>query len=199
MNYTSAPVSARFAARRRPVLVLACAGALALGLSACGKTNVPSSAENDGVYVAAGPITYQLQVSRELNQYATEDKQYLMGLSPSELSLTPTQEWYMVSLWAKNQTGRPEQTSDNFDIVDTQGDHYYPVPVNPSLNPYAWGAQSLPPGGIEPAPDTTASFGPTQGALLLFKLNTTVYDNRPLTLEIRAPSGKVWATIELDL
>lgn len=199
MNYTSPPVSARFAARRRPVLVLACAGALALGLSACGKANVPTSAENDGVYVQGGPITYQLQVSRELNQYDTEDKQYLTGLSPSETSLSPAQVWYMVSLWAKNQTKRPEQTTDNFDIVDTQGTHYYPVSVNPSLNPYVWTAQSLAPDGIEPAPDTTASFGPTQGALLLFKLNTTVYDNRPLTLEIRGPSGKVWATISLDL
>ena len=105
----------------------------------------------------------------------------------------------MVSLWAKNQTKRAANTSDNFDIVDTQGNHYYPLAVNPSLNPYAWTAQPLAPGAIEPGPDTTASFGPTQGALLLFKLNTTVYDNRPLTLEIRGPSGKVWATIALDL
>jgi hypothetical protein len=199
VNYTFAPVSARSAARRRPVLLLACAGALVLGLSACGKTNVPVSTENDGVYVNAGPITYQLQVSRELNQYATEDKQYLMGLSPSQLSVTPTQEWYMVSLWAKNQTSRPEETNDNFDIVDTQGNHYYPVSVSSSLNPYVWTAQSLQPDGTEPAPDTTASFGPTQGSLLLFKLNTTVYDNRPLTLQIRGPSGTVWGTISLDL
>jgi hypothetical protein len=44
-----------------------------------------------------------------------------------------------------------------------------------------------------------ASFGPTQGGLLLFKLDTSVYDNRPLTLEIRGPSGRVWGTISLDL
>ncbi len=59
--------------------------------------------------------------------------------------------------------------------------------INPSLNPYAWTAQSLAPGDTEPAPGTTASFGPTQGSLLLFKLPTSVYDNRPLTLEIRRP------------
>jgi hypothetical protein len=191
-------VSARLAARRR-LLTLTSAAALAVGLAACGKSNNPPTANNDGVYVEAGPITYQLQVSRELNQYATEDRQYLAGLPSGAGSLSANQEWYMVSLWAKNQTNRAANTSDSFDIVDTQGNHYYPVAVNQSVNQYAWTSQSLAPGAIEPAPDTTASFGPTQGGLLLFKLNTTVYDNRPLTLEIHGSSGKVWGTISLDL
>jgi len=34
---------------------------------------------------------------------------------------------------------------------------------------------------------------------VLFKLSTSVYANRPLTLEIRAPSGQLEATISLDL
>jgi len=170
-----------------------------MGLAACGKSNHPTTAENDGVYVEAGPITYQLQVSRELNQYAVEDKQYLAGLTPAESLVSPTQFWYMVSLWAKNQTNHPAVTSDNFVIVDTQGTRYYPVAVSPSLNPYVWTAQALAPGAIEPGPDTAASFGPTQGGLLLFKLNTAVYDNRPLTLVIRGQTGKVWGTISLDL
>jgi len=169
-------------------------------LSACGRTNVPSSAENNGVYVTAGPITYQLQLSRELNQYATEDKQYLAGLPAGAGSLGSGQEWYMVSLWGKNQTKHPATTSGNFDIVDSTGiNHYYPVPVNTSVNQYAWTPQSLTPGAVQPAPDTTASFGPTQGGLLLFKVPTTIYDNRPLKLEIKSPSGKTWATISLDL
>jgi hypothetical protein len=192
-------VSVRLAARPRRLVTLAGIASLAFGLSACGKSNVPTSAENDGVYVNAGPVTYQLQVSRELNQYATEDRQYLMGVPVSAASLTPSQEWYMVSLWAKNQTKHAVKTTDNFDIVDTEGNHYYPVPVSPSLNPYVWSSQSLAPGATEPAPDTTASFGPTQGALLLFKLNASAYDNRPLTLEIRGQTGKVWGTISLDL
>jgi hypothetical protein len=191
-------VSARLLASRR-FLGLTCAAALSVGLAACGKSNNPPTANNDGVYVQAGPITYQLQVSREMNQYATEDRQYLTGLPVGTGSLAADQEWYMVSLWAKNQTKSAAETSGSFDIVDTQGTRYYPVSVNPSLNQYAWTPQSLAPGAIEPAPDTTASFGPTQGGLLIFKLNTTVYNNRPLTLEIRGPSGKVWSTISLDL
>jgi hypothetical protein len=179
----------------------ACLLGTVLALTACGKSSHPPTSENNGVYINAGPITYQLQVSRELNQYATEDHQYLTGLTASEASLTGTQEWYAVFLWAKNQTDKTQTPSTNFDIIDTQGKHYYPVAVNPQANPYAWTAHPLTPGEIEPGPDTTASFGPTQGALLLFKLDASVYDNRPLTLEIRGPSPtrKLWATIALDL
>lgn len=200
VEYTVAPVSVVNAVRRPRLGVLACTLALAFGLAACGKSNDPPTGENNGVYVTAGPITYQLQISRQLNQYATEDRQYVAGLpSGTSATLSPTQLWYGVFLWAKNQTNRPQKTTDNFDIVDTQGDHYYPIAVNPSLNPYAWTAESLPPGQTEPAPDTAASFGPTQGGLLLFKLDTSVYDSRPLTLEIKGPSGRIWGTIELDL
>ena len=48
----------------------------------------------------------------------------------------------------------------------------------------------LEPSGIEPAPSTTASLGPTQGGLILFKLPTSVYSDRPLTLTIIPPTGK---------
>ena len=103
-------------------------------------------------------------------------------------------------MWAKNQTKRSAATANTFDIVDTEGNHYYPLPVNSSANGYAWTPQTLKPGAVEPGPDTQASFGPTQGGLLLFKLNDSVYDNRPLTLEIRGgPAHKVWSTIALDL
>ncbi len=172
---------------------------VALGLAACGKSGHPPTAENNGVYITAGPITYQLQISRELNQYATEDRQYITGLPAGTASISPTQLWYGVFLWAKNQTNQIHVTSNNFDIVDTEGNVYVPIAVNPSLNPYAWTPQALTPGSTEPAPDTTASFGPTQGALLLFKLPTTVYDNRPLVLQIKGPAGKVWGRIALDL
>jgi len=190
-------VSARFVVRRRRISILTAAAALAMGLVACGKTSHPATAENDGVYVNAGPITYQLQVSRELNQYDVEDAQYLTGVPAN--SLAANQEWYGVFLWAKNQTKSQQPTSNTFDIVDTEGHHFYPLPVTRSQNPYAWTSQTLAPGASEPSLDTTASFGPTQGSLLLFKLSTSVYDNRPLTLEIRGPSRQLWGTISLDL
>jgi hypothetical protein len=190
------------AVRRYSILALALS--LMLGLTACGVGNKKAhprnaDANNDGFYVDGGPITYQLEVSRELNQYGTEDAQYIRGLPPGTATPTATELWYGVFLWAKNQTSQPQTTTENFDIVDTQGNHYSPLKLDPNLNSYAWTAQRLQPLGIEPGPDTTASQGPTQGGLVLFKLPTTVYSDRPLTLEIRSASGQLQATISLDL
>jgi hypothetical protein len=183
----------------RRVWILVCAFALALGLGACGQVSQPDSSENDGVYVDAGPVTYQLQVSRQLNQYAVEDRQYLEGLPANGHTLTADQLWYGVFLWAKNQTNGFHATSDTFTITDTNGNTYHPTPLDSAVNGYAWTSQTLAPFAIEPQPNTTASFGPTQGGLILFRLPTSVYSNRPLTLHIYPPGGEHPATISLDL
>ena len=182
----------------RRLWILVCALALAVGLGACGQVSDPVSSENDGVYVDAGPITYQMQVSRQLNQYAVEDSQYLAGLPAGQGRLTPDELWYGVFLWAKNQTNEYHTTSDTFTITDTNGDTYHPIRLDPELNGYAWTRQVLAPSAVEPEANTTASFGPTQGGLVLFKLPTSVYSNRPLTLHIFPPNGSA-ATISLDL
>ena len=182
----------------RRLWIIVCALALAVGLGACGQVSDPSSAENDGVYVDAGPITYQLQVSRQLNQYAVEDRQYLAGLPTGQGHLTPDQLWYGVFLWAKNQSEHPQLTAKSFTIVDSSHHHYYPVELNADLNAYAWTPQLLQPSGIQPIPNTTAYYGPTGGNLLLFKLPTSVYSNRPLTLQINPASGTP-GEISLDL
>jgi hypothetical protein len=181
--------------------ILACVAAMALGLAACGRESHPeeANANNNGGYVDAGPITYQLQVSRQLNPYATEDSQYLTGLPAGTPQPKPDQMWYGVFLQAKNQSDQTAKTTDTFDIVDTQGNKYYPLALNPSENPYAWQSMTLQPSGVEPGADTTASFGPTQGRLLLFKLPTQVYSNRPLTLQIHSPNQSTPSTISLDL
>jgi hypothetical protein len=175
--------------------------ALSLALGACGKVGKPSydaTAENNGTYVQLGTIYYQLQISRELNPFSTEDHQYLAGLAPGS-GPSANQIWYGVFLWAINDTHQTRQTANTFQIVDTQGDTYKPVPLNPSVNQYAWTSQSLDHLGTEPGPASTASFGPTQGGLVLFKLPTSVYANRPLTLQIYAPGQSHPATISLDL
>jgi hypothetical protein len=181
--------------------ILACVAAMALGLAACGWESHPESADanNNGGYVDAGPITYQLQVSRQLNPYATEDSQYLTGLPAGTPQPKPDEMWYGVFLQAKNQSDHTATTTDSFDIKDTQGNIYHPIALNASENPYAWTSVPLAPSAVEPGQDTTASFGPTQGRLLLFKLPTQVYSNRPLTLQINAQGQESPSTISLDL
>jgi hypothetical protein len=184
----------------RRALIAGCATALALALAACGhKSSHPTvaGANNNGAYLYAGAVTYQLQISRELNPYNVEDRAYLAGVrSPP---LLPSQEWYAVFLWAKNQTGSPQRTSDSFDIVDTQGTRYYPIPINSLVNSFAWTARTLLPKGTEPEVSSMASYGPTQGGEVLFKINDSAYANRPLTLEIHAAGQPTPSMISLDL
>jgi hypothetical protein len=191
--------------RVRRALTAACVIVAAPLISACGEHTMHNAdANNNGTFIDAGPLTYQLQLSRQLNQYSPEDSGYIKGLPTGASKLTPNQEWFGVFLWAKNETQRTHVTTGNFDIVDTLGHVYRPLRLNSALNPYAWTPQLLAPGATQPNVDTTAGTGPAGGQLLLFKLpasgTNSIYDNRPITLQIRAPSGKkVWARISLDL
>jgi hypothetical protein len=188
--------------RARRLWTVVCAATLALGISACGHKQAHphvADANNNGDYVDAGPITYQLQISRELNPYDDEDAQYLAGLPPGTVNPGATQFWYGVFLWAINQTHHVATTADKFEIVDTQGNHYYPIKLDTGMNQYAWRSTLLAPLGTQPAPGTAASNGPTQGQVLLFKLNDTAYSNRPLTLFILSSTGRKLAAISLDL
>jgi hypothetical protein len=193
----SIATSARRSPGVRRLAVLACAGVTALGFSACGKLSHPTNVDNEGEYVDAGAVTYQVQGSRQLNPYAPDDKQFMMGVSASPL--TVGQMWFGIWLWAVNQTTRDATTSDTFDIVDTQGNVYHPIPINTQVNPFAWTSQTLAPKGVEPSPPTAASQVSPQGGLVLFKLNDTVYSNRPLTLQIFAPGQAKPSTVSLDL
>jgi hypothetical protein len=191
--------------------ILACTLAVAFAVTACGSSNhAPSkpgvltghevgNEENDGSYIQAGPITYQLQVSRELNPYSIQDAPYVKGLPPGFAPPTANQFWYGVFLWAKNQHHKAYRTSDNFEIVDTQGDVYRPIKLDTALNPWAWTAQLLQKNDTEPGENSVQSEGESQGGLLLFKMNTSAYANRPLTLYVLNHSGQKLGSISLDL
>lgn len=184
-------------ASARRLWILASGLLLALGFAACGRIAHPTAADNEGVYVDAGPLSYQVQLSRELNAFNAGDAEYLNGVSSTPLK--PDEEWFAVFLFAKNETGSNQTTTNSFDIVDTQGTIYHPVPIDPHVNPFVWTSQVLIPLGTEPGPDTAASFAPPQGSLVLFKLNTSVYSNRPLLLRIYAPGQASPSTVSLDL
>jgi hypothetical protein len=197
------PVRLPAAVTARRSLIALCGLLLVIGLAACGHQSAHQNfadADNDGDYISAGYITYQLQISRELNQYGTEDSSYLKGLPEGvSTSLGPNQLWYGVFLWAKNQSGHSATTSDNFEVVDTQGNVYRPVKLDSEVNPFAWTSQTLSNLDTEPGPNTVASDGPTQGGLLLFKVSSTVYSNRPLTLYILGPGNRRLGGISLNL
>lgn len=192
--------------RLRLPLLLA-VGMLAVGVSGCGLAHRearPANVSQDELsnggepYFWTGPITYQVQISRQLNPFDTYDVQYLSGVQGAQ-DLSAQQFWFGVFLWGKNQSGHAAETADKFEIVDSAGNVYMPTPLNPSVNPYAWTQQTLSPDEIEPVADSTASDSSPGGGLILFKLNQSVYSNRPLTLKIFAPGAKHASSVSLDL
>lgn len=190
-------MSAPFKLTSRRFLPVALGLCASLVLAACGQQSHPTSGDTEGAYVDAGPITYQVQLSTQLNPYELESRQWLNGeMAPPP---RPDQEWFAIFLWAKNQSPTPARTASTFDIIDTQGNRYFPIPMNPAVNPFVWVPQVLRQGEIEPLPNSAASFAPPQGGLILFKLPATVYSNRPLTLQIFAPGQARPSSISLDL
>ena len=190
---------------RLPLLLAA--AALAVGVSGCGfehrearAANVSQEELSNGAepYFWTGPVTYQVQVSRQLNPFDTYDVQYLSGVQGAQ-SLPSQQFWFGVFLWAKNQSGHTAQTADKFEIVDSAGNVYTPTQLNPGVNPYAWTQQTLSPNAIEPIADSAAADSSPGGGLVLFKLDDSVYSNRPLTLKVFAPGSSKASSISLDL
>ena len=169
---------------------------LALGVSACGNKQAHpnfADANNNGGYVDAGPITYQLQISRVLNPYSAEDSGYVKGLPPGTAGRAPTRSGTACSCGPRTRPTQPQVTTDNFKIVDTQGNTLLPDQAGPEPQPIRLDRRrSCSRCRPNRRPNTTASEGPTQGGLVLFKINNTAYANRPLTLLIlgRAATGR---------
>ncbi|MDE3132420.1 MAG: hypothetical protein KGL16_14810 [Acidobacteriota bacterium] len=200
-------MTALLKARPLRLPLLLAVAVLAAGVSGCGLTNRPAkpagvsqdALSNGGEpYFWTGPVTYQVQVSRQLNPFDSYDVQFLSGVHGAQ-SLGPQQFWFGVFLWAKNQSGRIVTTADRFELVDSAGDVYTPTPLNAGVNAYAWTQQRLSPDGIEPVADSAASDSSPGGGLILFKLNQSVYSNRPLTLKVFAPGSTRASNVSLDL
>ncbi len=150
-------------------------------------------------YLNVGPLIYEVQLSRELNPYDTEDAAYLKGLTPAQRLLRPGEEWFAVFMQVYNETSKPHPVSTNLTISDTQENVYTPI-VPDATNEFAYRGGLLGPKARLPALNTVAANGPTQGALLLYKIKIVSLDNRPLELKIVDPlNPSQTASAELDV
>ncbi len=123
----------------------------------------------------------------------------MKGLTPAQRALAPGEEWFGVFMQVYNNTEDPHPIATNLTISDTEGNTYYPI-IPDSTNPFAYKGELLPAKSQVPAPNTIAANGPTQGALLLYKIKVVSLDNRPLELKIVDPTQPTQtASAELDV
>lgn len=186
----------------KSLVATACLG-VAFAASACGTEEPVTFAPSEGTYVDIGSTAYQVQISRVLNPVAPEDRSYLVGRPADQMKpLGPTEQWFAVFLRAQNYGSTPQTLATNFRIFDTEGKSWRPIKLDAN-NQFAWApTDQLVPDYTYPDPSAIAGTGPVrQGSLLLFRIDDSVYQNRPLILEIYDPANprKVAASISLDL
>jgi hypothetical protein len=150
-------------------------------------------------YLNVGPLIYQVQLSRQLNPYSVEDSSYLQGLTPAQRTLRPGQEWFGVFIQVYNDTSHVQLSASSPAITDTQSNEYAPV-VPDQSNPFAYRGGLIAGDSRVPVLGSVAADGPTQGALLLYKIGIVSLDNRPLELKIVNPTNPAQsASAELDV
>jgi hypothetical protein len=190
--------------RKLPLLALALLASVAL--AACGDSHTKvttgtyaGESGKNAPYLDVGPLSYEVQLSRELNPYDAEDALYLQGLTPEQKKLEAGQEWFGVFVQVYNNGSRSEPSATDFTITDTQENVYTPVALG-AMNQFAYRPQTIARNSRLPPLDSIAANGPTQGALLLFKIQVVSLDNRPLTLKIVDPTDAAeTASAELDV
>jgi hypothetical protein len=150
-----------------------------LGVAGCG--NDLGKEADEGVPIKLGDLEFNVQETRFLNPEQPDDKEYLAGQPVPP----PASQAYLGVFLTIHNAGDDAvrlPTDAEISIVDTTGADYEAIPTH---TPFAapLGAE-LESGSDIPAPDTAAANGPTQGAIVLFLVDQSVNENRPLELEI---------------
>ncbi len=189
----------------RPLL-LALLAVCAVVLAGCGnKQDLRTLGETEGIYVDVADLSYQVQISRVLNENDVEDRAYLRGLPAGTAPPGRDETWFAIFLRVSNPSKQVKQPSRSFRIVDTLENEYEPLSISAQENPFAYDPRPLPPGRVLPDPNSVSGEGDIGGALLLFKVKLQSLQNRPLEFIIDSPlppplreEGNS-ATIDLDV
>lgn len=167
---------------------------LALGLIAgCGNSNEEDELQAvEGEPLELGTLLYNVQITRFLNPSNPEDRGYVEGLPDAESG----KDYLAVFMRIQNEGDEAQSIPSSFTIKTSRDETFEPVETE---NPFAlpFGAE-IPPGGQLPAIDSAAASGPIKGSMVLYLIDTTATENRPLELEIPGPDGEN-GTIELDI
>jgi hypothetical protein len=195
LQYTSALVNRVRSLSRSSAALLALVIALSLVAAGCGNDEEKTSGA-EGEFITVGSDTdYQVQITRLLNPQQRPDDTYLKGQAP----VSGDDIYLGVFLRIENDGDKPYQPPRDMKVVDTQGNEYLPLDTTQSGFGLDLG-KPIPPGSHAPLPDSPAQFGPTSGALVLFKLTQeSATDNLPLELRVPVEGQEEPAVITLDV
>jgi hypothetical protein len=163
----------------------------ALAVAGCGEDEEELDVI-EGEPVELGELRYNVQITRFLNLSDPEDEAYLGG----QPDPSPDEEYLGVFMTIENEGDSSAKLPDEMTVVDTRDNTYEPL-ESESVYALDLGA-TLEGGGELPAPDTPAATGPINGAMVLFRVNRSVTENRPIELEIPSSIGEE-ARVELDI
>ena len=163
--------------RRLTSAMIALVLALSFILAACGEEETTEVVEGEPLEL--GELSYNVQITRFLNPDDVEDQEYLVGQPPPETG----KDYLGVFMVVENEDkDEAHPSATKYTVHDTQDQRYQPLE---SDSPYALDIGADVPGeGQLPILDTTAQTGPNQGSLLIFEIDETASENRPLKLLI---------------
>lgn len=174
--------------------VLAAVVAIASGVVLSGCDTAPENADQvtEGQGIKIDDLLFNVQITRELNPFDTEDKAYLVGQKP----LGPDEYYLGVFMRVQNEGDASAQVPTDMSVVDTVGDTFKPLPSDSlfalRLGDTLHGGDQLPEG------ESVAANGPIQGSMVLFRIDTSAIQDRPLTLHITTSTGST-GEVELDI
>lgn len=162
-------------------------------LAGCGEKEGEEALESvEGEPLHLDGLIYNVAITRFLNPNEEADADYLEGQDPEP----PDKSYLGVFLTIDNEDeDEAHRSAHSYAITEANDRHYEALE---SESPYALDIDAeVEAGGEIPEPDTTASAGPIQGAMLLFLVDDDVSEARPLELEIE--DGGETGTVELDI
>jgi hypothetical protein len=167
-----------------PLLLLALAG-LAVVAAGCGEEEHAEAKEGEPLEL--GELSYNIQITRELNRFSPEDAAYLEGAP----MIRPNEEYLGVFLQVTNQGDEDTVVPGPLEVIDTRGTVYEQVPLDNE-----WSLRADMPiaaGETLPVPESVARNAPIEGLLALFAVDESANENRPLILEVHGPdeSGEI--------
>jgi hypothetical protein len=178
----------------RAVMLALAVAASGVALSAC----MAEDHSEDGVEVVIegepvrlGPLGFNVLFTRPLNRFDVEDRYYLSDQPPPP----PGSTYIGVFIRITNQGDVAHEVPKSFEIVDTRGQTFENIPSK-SIFAVPTGSEIEPDDQI-PKIDSPPQVGTIQASLLLFEVEDSVLENRPVRLELQYEGEK--AEVDLDL